>query len=79
MEFELNPSSAAALFLATLSLPRGAVCVWPSSKNGVTRLIIQLDHRYLEQSKLFPKQFQNYEVIVETKQAVTAQTIIPIG
>jgi hypothetical protein len=79
MEFELKPSPAAVLLLASLSLPRGAATVWPSTKNGVTRLIIQLDRRYLDRSKLFPKQFQTYEVVVEPKQAVTAQTMIAAG
>jgi hypothetical protein len=79
MEFELKPSPAAVLLLASLSLPKGAASVWPSTKNGVTRLIVQLDHRYLDRSKLFPKQFQTYEVIVEPKQNVRAQTMITAG
>ena len=72
----MKPSLAAATLLSNISLPDGVAVVWPVTRSGKIMLVVKLDDRYWEQSKLIPVEFEGFEVIVEPNKALPAQISI---
>ena len=73
----LNPSSAAQSLLSSISLPVGAVTVWPTTRDGQIKLVVRLDLRFWDYSKNIPVEFEGFDVIIEPNRPLSAQS--PVG
>lgn len=74
----MNPSPAASALLASLSLPAGAATVWPTTRDGQTKLVVKLDRRFWERSNSIPGEFEGFVVVIEANAPVTAQLQAPV-
>lgn len=65
MGSNVNPSSAAKSLLDSLMLPIGAAVVWPTTREGILALVVQLSPSYWTKCSSIPTSYKGYSVIVE--------------